>query len=147
MKDIYTQLNEALAKLKEASPSKHGEVTTKITTINSSEAKLHCVNEAIAEVVKESNPLGLEDISEAKRDFPMLFGVEPRAAVTTKESKHINHHNGAVDNGHAPITESGKRHDLFEKGDKVLIEAEFKRGKITAEQRSCLVRSLPHTQA
>ena len=96
MKDIYTKLNEALAKLKEGSASKHSEVTTKLSTINSTEAKLNCVNEAL----KESNPLGLPDIEESKRDpaVAILFGVEPRTAPTTKETAPITKHNGAAEN-------------------------------------------------
>ena len=51
MKDIYTQFSEALEQLKEASASKYNDVTTKLTTIKSIEAKLNCVAEAIGNLV------------------------------------------------------------------------------------------------
>jgi hypothetical protein len=147
MKDINIQFSEALAQLKKtASASKYNEVAEKFAKLPTIEAKLNSVEAAIAEVVKESSPLGLTNLDEAKRDYPVLFGVEPRAAVTTKESKRINHHNGRLDNFDesnplqradgrpADTAANSRRHDPFAKGDLILAEAAFKRGDITADQ-------------
>jgi|ERR1700733_6625951 len=102
------KLNQALAKLQEANAAKYADICAKLPTfICDIPAQLACVEAALAEQVRESagNPLGLENIEESKRLFPLLFGVEPRKTVI-KEIAPIKKNNGAADNGHGePIAE------------------------------------------
>jgi hypothetical protein len=144
MIDIYAQFNEALAKLKEASASKFDEVSTKLTTIKSIEAKLNCVTEAIANVatIPDESDRSFtalvsrteQEFAEAKRDCGVLFGVEPRATATVKETvAKIQKHNGAAENfvEGSPFNEgrtavdtaaNSTRKDRFAGGDAILIE-------------------------
>ncbi|MBZ5679194.1 MAG: hypothetical protein LAO24_03700 [Acidobacteriia bacterium] len=159
MKSCETKFNEALATLKaKTSASTYAQVVEKYSKLPNIEAKLNCVEEALKEAVKESDPLGLGNIDEAKRDFPALFGVEPLTA-TNKESKPVvQKHNGAVENfvegsplnegRSTPITETTDRKDnIFAKGDAVLVEGMFNRGEITAEQRRVLLGEKPAAYA
>lgn len=98
-KSVEILLNEALAKLEKASATKYKEVCAKINGATPITEKLTTVEAAIADTVKESSPLGLEDIEEAKRDYATLFGVEPRAKATIKETvAPIKKKNGAAEN-------------------------------------------------
>jgi len=82
MISIEAKLNEALDKLKTISASKYKEVCEKLPTLFPNvEAQVQCVAEALKQFTQESNPLGLQGfelLEEAKREFPALFGVEPR---------------------------------------------------------------------
>ena len=156
MKSIEVNLTEALEKLKKStSASKYKEVCEKLPTLLPIEAALKFVEEKLK--ITESNPLGLNGFEEftedAKRDFPALFGVEPREVASTSTSKllteaekaqrTIKKHNGVADN-HGTFTEGDNTpKNIFAKGDRVLIEADFKRGKITAEQRRMLLGEKP----
>jgi hypothetical protein len=102
------KLNKALAKLQEADAKTYAEICAKLPTVLDAkgklcniEAQLACVEEALAETVKESssNVLGLENIEESKRDFPALFGVEPRKEVIKETLTRIPKNNGASHNG------------------------------------------------
>jgi hypothetical protein len=160
MKSIEVKFNEALATLKEkASASKYNEVVEKYSTLPTLETKLNCVEAALAEVMKEAelNPLGLKGYQEfdeaAKKDpsVAMLFGgVELRevAAPATKTllteaekaARTIKKHNGYEDNhGTGTFTESNTPKNIFAKGDRLLIESDFKRGKITADEKRVML--------
>jgi len=121
MKSIEEKLNEALDKLKTISASKYKEVCEKLPTLFPNvEAQVQCVAEALKQFTQESNPLGLQGfelLEEAKREFPALFGVEPRTdgvkTITEAGQRTVNKHNGAADNfvegspfneGRTPIT-------------------------------------------
>src|SRR6266481_2380602 len=98
MQSIYITFNTALAALKEVSTKKYHEVCKEHAQLSTIETKLNCVLEALAGVtntsvsevttclekgnkltIKENNPCKLEDIEEeAKRDYAVLFGIEPR---------------------------------------------------------------------
>ncbi|MGA2876925.1 MAG: hypothetical protein ABSE82_15505 [Nitrososphaerales archaeon] len=106
MKSIEEKLNEALDKLKTISASKYKEVCEKLPTLFPNvEAQVQCVAEALKQFTQESNPLGLQGfelLEEAKREFPALFGVEPRTdgakPITEAGQRTVNKHNGAADN-------------------------------------------------
>jgi hypothetical protein len=146
MIDIYANFNEALAKLKEASASKYDEVTNKLTTIKSIEAKLNCVTEAIANVatIPDESDRSFtalvsrteQEFAEAKRDCGVLFGIESRTAQTVKETvAPIKKHNGSVESfvegnpynlleGRTAVDTAANstRKDRFAGGDAILIE-------------------------
>ena len=82
------------------------------------------------EAVEESDLLGLSNIDEAKRDFEILFDVEPwKASTTNKESNHPSKRTMArrtiLLKGHpSTVTESLQRTTLQDpcaKGDKALV--------------------------
>ena len=139
MKSVEILFNEALEQLKKtATASKYNEVSEKFSQLPNIEAKLNCVEEALKTAVKESDPLGLGNLDEALSDpaVAILFGVEPRKALTNTESKPVvKKHNGALENfdesnplqraegRSAPITETSIRKDIFAKGDAVLLES------------------------
>jgi hypothetical protein len=137
MKSVYALFNEALAKLKEASAKKYDEVFSKFPQGATIEVKLNMVEAALNTVKESANPLGLEDIEEAKRDpaVAILFGIEPRQATTTKEAvPAVKMNNGAAQNfvegspfnegrSNAVTETRSTRKDIFAKGDKVLREA------------------------
>jgi hypothetical protein len=102
-KSVEVKLNEALEKLKKTSATKFAEVSAKIREgFISIEKQLTMVEAGVAEAVKESSPLGLTDIEEARRDpsVAILFDVEPRQKATTKEANAtpIKKKNGAIEN-------------------------------------------------
>lgn len=137
MKSIEVKLTEALEKLKKStSASKYKEVCEKLPTLLPIEAALKFVEEKLK--ITEANPLGLNGYEEftedAKRDFPALFGVEPREVASTSTSKllteaekaqrTIKKHNGVADNhGTGTFTESSSvPNNICAKGDAVMIE-------------------------
>jgi hypothetical protein len=124
MKDVYTLFNEALAELRK-SPAKEKKFRSLVPlgAKVAVEVQLNCANEILAGKVTES---------------------------TTPITKH----NGASENftEGSPLNEgrsqiitetSNTRKDIFAKGDAIMIEAEFKRGKITAEQRRVALGGKP----
>ena len=158
MKSLEVKFNEALAELKKkTSADKYAEVCKQYIPLTTIEAKLNCVEEALKTVLKESNPLKLEDIEEAKRDYPALFGVEPRKATTNKESvaAPIVKHNGRGDNFNesdplqraegkpVQMTETNTPQNVCSKGDKVMFDGFLKLGKITEAEHAKLVGKKP----
>lgn len=155
MKSNELKLNEALEQLKKTSPSKYKEVCAKLPTLFPNiEAQVKCVEEALK--LQEANPMGLTDIEEAKRDYPLLFGVEARTGQTITETapKGGVKHNGASDNfvegspfneGRTPNTEANKntRKDIFTKGDRLVAESLFKLGKITEVEKNKMIGEEP----
>jgi hypothetical protein len=96
--------------------------------------------------VQESDPMGLTNIEEAKKDpsVAMLFGNAPGVSASTttnrplteaeKTKRTIRKHNGAADNGNDPFTETTTRTNIFAKGDKIINESLG----LTAEQQRVL---------
>jgi hypothetical protein len=144
MVSIEVQFNEALATLKEkASASQYNQVCEKYSKLPTIEAKLNCVEAAIAKTVKESDPMGLTNIEEAKLDpsVAMLFGNAPGVVKPITEAEpRTRKHNGAADNfvegspfnegRSAAVTETTNTRK--EKSDRVLYEA---LGYTTEQQR------------
>jgi hypothetical protein len=105
------------------------------------------------EQVQESDPLGLTNIDEAKRDYAVLFGVEPRAKANKKEAKPaIRKHNGTVDNFNEKNPFNGDRQafsendapkNIFTKGDRVLYDWLRSSGKITEAEHAKLLGKKP----
>jgi len=95
--------------------------------------------EAMSEAV-DPNDLDLMDLATLRARRPDLVkalkGKKPKATITESETQRpIRKFNGAVDNGHAPITESDNTpKDIFAGGDKVMLKAMVARGEITKEQ-------------
>jgi hypothetical protein len=155
MKSIEILFNEALAKLKEASASQYEKTSEQCRSLPNIEAKLNCVDEALKSVMKESNPLSLSDIEEAKRDHAILFGVEPKRTTTNKESAAapIKKHNGSADNfsesnpfhraEHRPVQATENNKDTGSKSDKVLADGLLKLGKITEAEHATLTGKKP----
>src|ERR1700737_2099349 len=124
MKSIETRFNEALAELKEkASAKKYTKVWEKTKTFPTIEAQLNCVEEALAKVLKEADPLGIGNPEDWKRDVAILFGVEPWPTnqPTHEAAPVVKKHNGAAENfsesnplqraegRSAPITETSNK--------------------------------------
>jgi hypothetical protein len=124
MKSIEVKFNEALAELKKkATAKKYDAVCKEYAKLPTIEAKLNCVEAALG-LSESANPLKLEDIEEAKRDFAVLFGVEPRVAKEIVVPP-IKKHNGISDNYGAPshmteATNTGRK--TLSKGDVIIIE-------------------------
>jgi hypothetical protein len=105
------------------------------------------------EQVQESDPLGLSNIDEAKRDYAVLFGVEPRAKANKKEVRPaIRKHNGTVDNFNEKNPFNGDRQAFTEndapkttcaKGDRALYDGLRSIGKITEAEHTKLVGKKP----
>jgi hypothetical protein len=106
------------------------------------------------EQVQESDPLGLTNIDEAKRDYAVLFGVEPKTQATTteKSAQPIKKHNGSADNFVEGSPLNGDRGKAFtntdtrvevSKGDKALADGLLKLGKITEAEHAKLVGKKP----
>jgi hypothetical protein len=88
----------------------------------------------------------------------LIKALESKSTVMVENAKRmrtIKKHNGPADNGSADTSAftENRPHDIFAKGDRMMIEADFKHGKITAEQKRVLlgeehpdVASLTETQ-
>jgi len=135
MKSIEIKFNEALTELKaKASATKYNEVSEKLSTLPTIETKLNCVEAAIAQAVKESDPFGSHELDEALSDpsVAILFGREPKQATTKEAAPVVKKHNGAVENfvegsplnegRRQVITETNTRKNIFAKGDAIMIE-------------------------
>lgn len=156
MKSVEVKFNEALEKLKKISASKYEEVWGKIRQAGflPIETQLNMVEAGIAEVKESAPVLGLTNIDEAKRDYAVLFGVEPKAQATTKEkAQPIKKNNGAAENfvegspfngdrGNA-TTESNPRKDVCSTSDKILFDGLLKLGKITEAEHRKLTGKKP----
>jgi hypothetical protein len=132
MKSIHTKLNEALEALDKA--GKRKQYSEKVQPPMTAETRLNLAEAILADKhgetpTKEStNPLKLEDIEECKRDYAILFGVEPRATKTTKEAAPIKKHNGSADNFVEGNPFNGERKQTITETDAYLAkEAEFRR--------------------
>jgi len=160
MKSIHVKLNEALEALDKA--GKRKQYNEKVQPQMNVETRLNLAEALLGNKstpTKESaNVLKLEDIEESKRDFAILFGVEPRAKATNKESAApIVKHNGRADNfiegspfnndrGHwftDPMTETNTPKDICAKGDKVMFDGLLKLGKITEAEHRKLTGAKP----
>ena len=157
MKSIHTKLNEALEALDKA--GKRKQYNEKVQPPMTAETRLNLAEAILGNKstpTKESaSPLKLEDIEESKRDYAILFGVEPKAATTNKESAApIVKHNGRADNWNendplrradgAPVqmTETTPK-DICAKGDKAMFDGLLKLGKITEAEHAKLVGKKP----
>jgi hypothetical protein len=154
MKSLEVKFNEALAELKKkTSKEQYDEVCKQYMAITSIEAKLNCVVAALG-MSESANPLKLENIDEAKRDYAVLFGVEPKTHATTKEknAQPIKKHNGSADNFVEGSPLNGDRGKAFtntetraevSKGDKALADGLLKLGKITEAEHAKLLGKKP----
>ena len=154
MKSLEAQFAEALEQLKKASASKYNTVFDECQKLSTLERKLNCVEAALKGTVKESaNSLKLENIDEAKRDFGVLFGVEPKTTTTNNESAPIKKHNGAVENfvegspfngdrGNV-ITGNNTPNNVCAKGDRVMFDGLLQLGKITEAEHKKLTGNKP----
>ena len=138
MKSVEIRFNEALAVLKaKTSPAKFTEVAEKYSKLPTIEAKLNCVEAAIAEVVKENDPLGLTSIEEVMTDpsVAILFGREPRqVAQPTREAAPIKKHSGSaehfvegspfnvIEGRSAAFVEGASPDSIFAKADAIMLE-------------------------
>jgi len=122
MKDIYTLFNEALAELRK-SPAKEKKFRSLVPlgAKTSVEVQLNCANEVLAGKVTESTPITKHN----------------GAVESFVEGSPLNEGRSQV------ITETNTRKDIFAKGDAIMIEADFQRGKITAEQKRVLLGGKP----
>jgi hypothetical protein len=155
MKSLEVKFNEALAELKKrVSKEKYDGVCQQYMPLATIEAKLNCVEAALGTLSESANPLKLENIDEAKRDYAVLFGVEPKTHATTKEknAQPIKKHNGPADNFVEGSPLNGDRGKAFtntatraevSKGDKALADGLLKLGKITEAEHAKLVGKKP----
>jgi hypothetical protein len=155
MKSLEVKFNEALAELKKKlSKKKYDEVCQQYMPLASIEAKLNCVEAALGTLSESANPLKLENIDEAKRDYAVLFGVEPKTQATTteKSAQPIKKHNGSADNFVEGSPLNGDRGKAFtntdtrvevSRGDKALADGLLKLGKITETEHAKLVGKKP----
>jgi hypothetical protein len=155
MKSLEVKFNEALAELKKkVSKEKYDQVCQQYMPLASIEAKLNCVEAALGTLSESANPLKLENIDEAKRDYAVLFGVEPKTQATTKEknAQPIKKHNGPADNFVEGSPLNGDRGKAFtntatraeaSKGDKALADGLLKLGKITEAEHAKLLGKKP----
>ncbi len=101
------------------------------------------------EPVQESAPLGLTNIDEAKRDYAVLFGVEPKTTTTKKEgAAPIKKNNGASQNfvegspfngdRSTATAENNPSKDVVAKSDKALADGLLKVGAITEAEHKKL---------
>jgi hypothetical protein len=154
MQSIELKFHEALETLKEkASASKYNQVCGEYSKLSTIEAKFNCVEAAIAKVIKESDPMGLTNIDEAKKDpsVAMLFGNAPgvEKPITEAGQRTIAKHNGAAHNfvegspfnegGSSTITETTTRKDIFAGGDAIINESLG----LTADQQRALSGKQP----
>jgi hypothetical protein len=102
MKSIENKFAEALEALDKAGKRKRFDEASK--NCGTIESKLNCaesilgarISDRFGEAAKTNNPLGLEDIEESKRAFPLLFGLDPKPA--TREAAPVRKNNGRVEN-------------------------------------------------
>jgi hypothetical protein len=107
MKSLFNKLAEALEALDKAGKRKQfdekvkSEMTTEVR-LNIAESILNVnISDKYGEAAKTTDPLKKteDDLEEAKRDYAVLFGVEPRKKATNKETAQpITKNNGAVQN-------------------------------------------------
>lgn len=154
MKSLEVKFNEALAELKKKAPAKkYDEVCQQYMPLTSIEAKLNCVEQALASLSESVNPLRMENLDESLRDpaVAVLFGVDAKRTTTNKEAAPIKKHNGSGDNfiegnpfnGDRKQTITENKTDVRTRVDKATADGLLKCGSITEAEHAKLVGKKP----
>jgi hypothetical protein len=88
--------------------------------------------ESMSEAV-DPDDIMLIDIDALRAKRPDLVAALTPVKESTRP-RYVKKNNGAMDNGHVPVIESRRPLVPFAKADRLMREADFKRGAITAEQ-------------